>query len=276
MDTEARVAGHYARGGGLEAAILCALANAGKDPGMLAPEDLAPLEEFHTGGRQATIDLAARMGLRPGLRLLDVGCGIGGAARYLALKHGCRVTGIDLTEEYVAVAEALTRRVGLGGTVSFCQGSALALPFADDDFDGAYMLHVGMNVPDKAALFTGVRRVLRHGSVFGVYDVMRLAPGALDFPLPWASGPEASFVEEPAAYRRALAAAGFAIEAERERREFGLGALRATLELLARSGLPLLGTHLLMGEAFPQKIANQAAALERGAVGPVEIIARAA
>lgn len=277
MDTEARVAGHYARGGGLEAAILQALANAGKDPERLAPEDLAPLEEFHTGGRQATIDLAARMGLRPGLNLLDIGSGIGGAARFLAREHGCRVTGIDLTEEYVAVANALTRRVSLDAAVSFRQGSALALPFSDSEFDGAYMLHVGMNVADKAALFAGVRRVLRPGAVLGVYDVMRLGPGEIDFPLPWASMPEASFVEEPAAYRRALMAAGFVIEAERERREFGLKGLRATLDLLARSGLPPLGTHLLMGEeAYPRKIANQAAALERGLVGPVEIIARAA
>jgi SAM-dependent methyltransferase len=276
VDTEGRVAGHYARGGGLEAAILRAIADAGKDPERLAPEDLAPLEEFHTGGRQATIDLAAQMGLRPGLSLLDVGCGIGGAARHFAHAHGCRVSGIDLTEEYVAVAGALTRRVGLEGVASFRHGSALALPFADGAFDGAYMLHVGMNVPDKVALFAGVRRVLRPGAVFAVYDVMRLAPGVLDFPLPWASGPEASFVEEPAAYRRALVAAGFAVEVERERREFGLRALRATLDLLARSGLPALGTHLLMGEAFPEKIANQAAALEGGAVGPVEVIARAA
>jgi SAM-dependent methyltransferase len=275
MDTEARVAGHYTRGGGLEAAILRALADAGKDLERLAPEDLAPLEEFHTGGRQATIDLAARMGLRLGMHLLDVGCGIGGSARHLARAHGCRVTGIDLTEEYVAVAEALTRRVGLHGAISFRRGSALALPFADASFDGAYMLHVGMNVPDKGALFAGVRRVLRPGGVFAVYDIMRLKPGALDFPLPWASAPEVSFVEEPAAYRRALEVAGFAVEAERERREFGLTALSATLEALARSGLPALGTHLLMGEEFPRKIANQAAALERGAVGPVEVIARA-
>ena len=276
MDTERRVAGHYARGGGLEEALLRALAAAGKDPERLAPEDLAPLEEFHTGGRKATIDLAARMGLRPGMHLLDLGCGIGGAARHLARAQGCRVTGIDLTEEYVAAAAALTRRVGLEEAVLFRHGSALALPFAEASFDGATMLHVGMNVADKAALFAGVRRVLRPGGVFAVYDVMRLAPGALDFPLPWASAEDTSFVEEPASYRRALAAAGFAVEAERERREFGLAALRATLETLARSGLPALGTHLLMGEDFPRKVANQAAALERGVAAPVEIIARAA
>ncbi len=112
--------------------------------------------------------------------------------------------------------------------------------------------------------------------MFAVYDVMRLAPGTPDFPLPWASTPETSFVEGPAAYQRALRDAGFAIEAERDRREFGLRALRATLAQVARSGLPPLGTHLLMGEDFARKVANQAAALERGLVAPVEIVARAA
>ena len=276
MDTERRVAGHYARGGGLEEALLRALAAAGKDPERLAPEDLAPLEEFHTGGRQATIDLAARMGLRPGMHLLDLGCGIGGAARHLAHAQGCRVTGIDLTEEYVAAAAALTRRVGLEEAVLFRHGSALALPFAEASFDGATMLHVGMNVADKAALFAGVRRVLRPGGVFAVYDVMRLAPGALDFPLPWASAEDTSFVEEPASYRRALAAAGFAVEAERDRRDFALDALRRQRAQAARAGLPALGTHLLMGEDYPRKIANQTASVERGLISPVEIIARAA
>jgi ubiquinone/menaquinone biosynthesis C-methylase UbiE len=276
MDTERRVVGHYTRDG-LEGAILQALAAAGKDPDRLTPEDLAPVEELHTGGRQATVDLAARMGLSPGMHLLDVGSGVGGAARYFAREHGCRVTGIDLTEEYVRVASALTRRVGLDGSVSFRQGSALALPFPEGSFDGACMLHVGMNVADKAALFADVRRVLRPGAVFAVYDVMRLAPGALDFPLPWASAPETSFVEEPAAYRRALQTAGFAVAAERTRRDFALESLRRVQARMAAEGsLPVLGPHILVGEDHPRKIANLTALVERGLISPVEIVARVA
>ncbi|MBD0275325.1 MAG: class I SAM-dependent methyltransferase [Acetobacteraceae bacterium] len=275
METERLVARHYERGGLLDA-ILRALVAAGKDPDRLAPDDLTAAEEFHTGGRQATADLAARMGLSPGMRLLDIGCGVGGPARYFARAHGCRVTGIDLTEEYVRVAADLTRRVGLDGPVSFLRGSALALPFPEGAFGGAYMLHVGMNVADKAALFAGVRRVLKPGAVFAVYDVMRLGPGALDFPLPWASEAGASFVAEPAAYRDALRAAGFAVEAERDRRDFALDALRRQQAQAARAGFPALGTHLLMGEDYPRKIANQTASVERGLISPVEIVARAA
>ena len=121
------------------------------------------------------------------------------------------MTGIDLTEDYVRTAEALARRVGLAGRVRYRQGSALALPFARGTFDGAYMMHVGMNIEDKPALFAEARRVLKPGGVFAVYDVMRTGEGELRFPLPFAATPETSFVARPAEYRRALAAAGFEI-----------------------------------------------------------------
>ena len=159
MEIEQAVVRHYAHGS-LEKTILEALAAAGKDVNRLTPKDLAPVDEFHVGGRQATIAFAQQFGLRPGMRLLDIGCGFGGAARYFAHEHGCRVTGIDLSPEYVNVTNALATRVGLDERVSCESGSALALPFAPGSFDGAYMLHVGMNIEDKAKLFAEVRRVL--------------------------------------------------------------------------------------------------------------------
>ena len=99
------------------------------------------------------------------------------------------MTGIDLTEDYVRTAEALSRRVGLGGQVAYRQASAVALPFADAAFDGAYMIHVGMNVADKAALFAGVRRVVKQGGTFAVFDIMKTGDGELSYPVPWAARP---------------------------------------------------------------------------------------
>jgi ubiquinone/menaquinone biosynthesis C-methylase UbiE len=61
------------------------------------------------------------------------------------------------------------------------------MPFPDRSFDGAYMLHVGMNIEDKEKLASEVARVLRPGSVFGIYDVMRTGPGELAYPVPWAA-----------------------------------------------------------------------------------------
>ena len=275
MALEQSVAEHYTHGS-LERAILGALAAAGKDPDHLAPADLAPVDEFHIGGRQATIDFAAQMEIEPGLHLLDVGSGLGAASRYFAHERGCRVTGIDLTEEYVRAAEALARRVGLADRVSYRHGSALDLPFAPGTFDGAYMLHVGMNIEDKARLFAEVRRMLRLGGFFGVYDVMRDGEGDLGFPVPWASSPATSFVENAATYRRLLEGAGFAVEKERSRRGFAIEFFRQVRAQAAEvGGPPPLGLHILMGASAPQKAANMMDNLERGLIAPTEIIARA-
>jgi SAM-dependent methyltransferase len=246
MDYEQKVARHYATGG-LEEKILQALTTSGVDVSELKPADLAPVDEFHVGGRQATTNLAAQLDLRPGQHLLDVGSGLGGPSRYFAEIHGSRITGIDLTEDYVRTATALAARVGLGERVTYRQGSALDLPFAPGSFDGAYMLHVGMNIADKAALFKGIHRMLKPGGFFAVYDVMREGEGDLQFPLPWASVAEASFVDTAATYRQALGAAGFTLRAVNSRRDFALESFRQTRARMAEGGQPpALGLHLVM------------------------------
>ncbi len=275
MEIEQAVARHYAHGS-LEEAILGALAAAGKDLNRLTPKDLAPVDEFHVGGRQATIAFAEQFGLRPGMRLLDIGCGLGGAARYFADAHGCQVTGIDLSGEYVAVANALAARVGLGERVSCQAGSALALPFAPGSFDAAYMFHVGMNIEDKSRLFAEVRRVLAPSGLFGIYDVMRLADGDLSYPVPWASGPESSFVADAATYRRLLAAAGFEVLKQRDRRDFALEVFAQMRARGAAAGPAPLGLHLVMGANAGQKVKNMIADISAGLIAPTEIICRVA
>src|SRR3954447_17166753 len=105
---EQEVARHYSRGD-LESVVLDGVKAAGHSLEDLRPEDLAPVDEFHIGGLEATAALAERLGLAPGKRVLDIGCGIGGPARFFASRHGCRVLGIDLTPEFVAGGTALTR-----------------------------------------------------------------------------------------------------------------------------------------------------------------------
>ncbi|HVI90673.1 MAG TPA: methyltransferase domain-containing protein [Dongiaceae bacterium] len=272
MDYEQRVAQHYAKGG-LEEKILQALRASGLDIDALKPADLAPVDEFHIGGRQATVNLAAQLDLKPGQHLLDIGSGLGGSSRYFAEAHGARVTGIDLTEDYVRTATALAARVGLAGLVSYRQGSALDLPFVPGSFDGAYLLHVGMNIADKPTLFKGVRRMLKPGGFFAIYDVMREGEGDLRFPLPWASSSEFSFVETAALYRQALEAAGFTIRVTNSLRDFAIEFFRQTRARLAATGTPpALGLHLIM-EENAQKLANMSQLLERGTLAPVELIA---
>lgn len=273
MELEAQVARHYTHGS-LEHAIIAALRAAGKDPDALSIDDLSELDELHSGWRPATAELAADLDLGPGLELLDVGSGLGGPARFFAQAHGCRVTGLDVTEELVQVAGVLTARSGLDARVRFLHGSALALPFGNASFDRATLIHVGMNIEDKGTLFSELRRVLRPGGALCVYDVMRLTPAPLPYPLPWAETEAASFVEPPEAYRRLLAEQGFTLERERSRREQTLELARAMRARAAAEGPPQLGLHVLMGASAAPRIANVMEAIERGGIAPIELVAR--
>ena len=274
MDTERQVSEHYAHGS-LERTILGAVKAAGKDADNLSHTDLSAVDEFHIGGRQATIDFAEQLKPARGAHFLDIGCGLGGASRYFATEHGCRISGIDLTDEYVCVADALSKRMGLSGQVSYRQASALAMPFADRNFDGAYMLHVGMNIPDKAKLFAEVKRVLKPGALFGIYDVMREGEGAFSYPVPWAASADTNFIEPLATYKRLLGGAGFDVVKERSRRDFAMEFFRQLRARMAQSGPSPLGLQIVMGATAPQKVANMIALIDQGTVSPTEVIARA-
>ena len=207
--------------------------------------------------------------------MLDVGSGLGGPARHFAETFGCRVTGIDLTPEFVETANALTRRLGLADRVAFQQGSGLSLPFPAGVFDAATLIHVGMNIGDKARLFSEIRRVLKDGARIGVYDVMHVQPDAVPYPMPWAASPATSFLENPDSYRRLLGEAGFELRSERNQRELALRLSREMREKAATHGAPPIDRHTLMGPASKERLANVMATLERGTIAPIEMIARA-
>ncbi len=208
--TEAIVQGHYGRGGLLQR-IEAALREAGKDPQNLAVEDLHSLDQLHGRGILATTELVKHAALRPGLRVLDLGCGIGGASRYLTKMCGCTLTGLDLTPEFVEVARALTERCGLGGRIEFHQGSALALPFADASFDRVWCHNVTMNIQDKPKLAAEMARVLVRGGRFVCAEVELGPAGSPIFPMPWANDPQSSFLVAPAEMRASLEGAGLRI-----------------------------------------------------------------
>jgi ubiquinone/menaquinone biosynthesis C-methylase UbiE len=273
MDTEKKVAAHYTHGA-LEQTILDTLKAAGKNIDKLTATDLSSVDEFHLGWRDATIAFAKDLRLATGARVLDIGSGIGGPARYFAEARGCHVTGIDLTPEFVQVATALTRRCGLADKAEFREASATGLLFDDGAFDTATMIHVGMNIPDKAKVFAEVRRVLKPGGKFGVYDIMRAGDGEIPYPMPWARTKETSFPETPAAYQRLLAHAGFEIESETDRSAFVKDLAQKRRAEAAKSGAPALGLHIL-GTDMKERLANVMGALQGGLIAPVQIIARA-
>jgi SAM-dependent methyltransferase len=274
MPEQADVSKHYTHGG-LTETIRSGLLSLGKSPSSVTVDDLAPVDEFHIGGRRASEDFIDQLGFNAQAHVLDVGCGLGGPARFVASRYGSRVTGIDLTPEYVETGNALCTWVGLQDRICLQQGSALAMPFTEGSFDGAYMLHVGMNIEDKEKLACEVARVLRPGAVFGIYDVMQTGPGAITFPVPWATTADLSALAPPDRYKTALQEAGFDVIAERNRRDFAL-AFFADLRAKTASagGPPPLGLHVLMGKGTPEKVQNMIDNISKGRIAPVELVAR--
>ncbi|HTO45137.1 MAG TPA: methyltransferase domain-containing protein [Burkholderiales bacterium] len=246
---------HYGRGHILDS-ILRALRQAGKDLDRLAPADLAPVDEFHIRGREATIELAARASLRRGLRVLDVGCGLGGSARYLAAQHGCEVVGIDLTREYVDTASALAAMVGLERMVEFRQASALELPFEGDSFDVVWTEHVQMNIADKQAFYAEIGRVLVPRGRLLFHDIFRGEGGPLWFPVPWSEDGSISFLAAPDAVRDLLAGLGFSLHEWEDKSQQSLDWFAAASDRLPSAGPPPLGLHLLMGDNAKTKFQN--------------------
>lgn len=273
-DIETAVAEHYGNGD-LLARIVAGLEAAGADLDDLRPDDLAPVDEFHIGGRAATAHVVAKISLGPDRHVLDIGCGIGGAARFIVAQAGCTVTGIDLTPEFIAVARKLTELTGLSGKARFEVASALSMPFDDETFDAAISLHVAMNIPDRAALYRETARVMKPGATLCIYDVMAGNGESLAFPLPWAETAETSHLTTPEETQAHLADAGFEIDDVDDRTEFALDFFRQSLAAAAAAGgPPPLGVHLVMGVSAPEKFRNVLANIESGRIVPVQMTAR--
>lgn len=262
MDVHELVKDHYSPGN-LTGAILSALSTAGTEVETLTAQDLFPLDQLHAGGGPTARHLIERLAPDAASHLLDVGCGIGGPSR-MAATYGAQVTGVDLSSEFVETATDLTQRAGLGAKVSFVATSGESLPFGDNTFDGAFMVHVAMNVPDKEAVFAEVRRVLRPDARFALFEQVRIGEGELTYPLPWAVDERSSFVEDVAGYTTALEAAGFSVEEVADRTASTLGPPPGGLSPAA-----------VFGDAFTERVGNNIAATRSGILGAWLIVARA-
>ena len=269
------VTSHYDTGAMLDR-IKAGLAEAGADPERPDPAALKPVDEFHTGGVEATEALLGPLGITHETRVLDIGSGIGGTARFIATRFGAKVTGVDLTPAFVETAERLSAMCGLDEATVFLTGSAYDLPVEDASADLVTMLHVGMNLDDKPQLFREVARVLAPGGRFALFDIMERSGEPHEFPVPWASSPESSFLGQPHDYRAAAAEAGLTLEAERDRHDYACAFFTKVTAAMAENGPPPVGLQLIMGPTAQERYGNVVKATLDGKVGPWEMVFRRA
>ena len=275
MSDASAIVGHYTSGD-LLARLEARLREDGVDPARPGADALAPYDHFHGRGLEATEDMAAQLRIAAGDHILDVGSGLGGPARYLARRFGCRVSGIDLTAEFCDVARHLTALLGLDERVSIAEGDALAMPHGDAAFDGAYSMNVSMNIADKRALYREIRRVLRPGAWLMLSEVAQGPGGAPDYPTPWARTAASSFLATEAETRASLEACGFIIESLRETTEAALAYGARSRALVEAGGQPLhRAVSLIHGALAENAMANSARALKERRALPIELLCRA-
>ena len=232
----------------LTTTLLNALRAAGKDPDALTIEDVSGFDQLHSGGRAGTLALMELAELGEEADVLDLGGAIGGPARTLAAEAGCRVTVLDLTEEFCRAGAALTARIGLGDRVRFQHGDAAAIPFEPESFDVVWMQHTAVNIADRAGLLAGIHRVLRPGGRLAMQEILLGSGGELRFPVPWARDASTSHLFDAVTTRRHLEEAGF--------REMGWDDVTEAVKGRLGGGsdevgeLPTLGVHLLYEEAL--------------------------
>jgi SAM-dependent methyltransferase len=273
MAIESDVAGHYGNAGIAER-ILAAVKAANGGDAPVTVEALSVLDHFHGRGIVATKELVELLKPRPGEHILDIGSGIGGPARWFAAHCGVHVTGVDLTPEFCAAAEALNRATGLADQVTIKNGSALALPAPSNAFDRAYSQNVIMNIADKRGFYREAFRALRPGALLALSNLCLGNSGAVVYPVPWAETAATSFLVPAEEMESEIRGAGFEIVSFRDTSAEILPAQRRNRERLEREGLGTLGTHLIMGERLLQMQVNSSRNLEDGKVATIEALVR--
>lgn len=273
MTTRNPVADHWAQSD-VYARIVSALKDMSRPLDSLTVEDLAAVDHFHARGFPATVELADRLPIAPGQHIVDIGCGLGGPARYLAKRFRCRVTGIDLTLPFVEAGRKLTALVHMESQVSIDHGDAMHLPYGSGFFDGACSQHVLMNIPDRARFFAEAFRVLKPGAFLAVSEHGLGPAGNPHHPVPWSADGSGAYLARPEATVEALRAQGFVdIDVEYTGPKY-VAAYAAVIAKAEQGMLPPLGTHLLLGETALEKTRNAKRNIEEGRTQPIQVTCR--
>ena len=247
---------------GLYEDILTRLGEQEVDIDEVSRKHITGVDEFHVRGAEVSQELAREIGL-DNSKVLDVGCGIGGPSRMLADDYNCRVTGIDLSHEFIRTASALSELVGLQDKTDFIQASALELPFEDGSFDVAWTQHVQMNISDKAKFYSEINRVLSDRGTFVYYDIFQKNGEDVDYPVPWANDASVSFLGTTTRMDHILQDLGFKNTLTTDQTSQGAQFLVGLFEKLKKNGPPKIGLNVLMGASTKEKLVNILKGLEQ-------------
>jgi len=117
--------------------------------------------------------IADEGGFKPGMKVLDIGCGVGGPACTIAQHSGAHVTGISIVADHLDIARKKAAKMGISHLTDFRLMNGMDLSFGDGEFDAIYIFEAGCHMPDKAAFYKGVARVLKPGGVFVGHEWMK-------------------------------------------------------------------------------------------------------
>ena len=225
--------------------------------------DISGADEFHVRGANVSKELADSIDLN-GLHVLDVGCGLGGPCRMLSKIYDCQTTGIDLSNEYIRTANKLSKLVKLDHKTNFIQGDATELPFKDNSFDVVWTQHVQMNIPNKEKMYSEINRVLKVGGHFLFYDILKKGDGTINYPMPWASTANLSFLTNSKKMDDTLKGVGLNKIKSINQTQAGIDFFDALVARLKEFGPPKMGLDVLMGETTKPKLMNLLTHLKTG------------
>jgi len=225
--------------------------------------DISGTDEFHVRGAAVSKELANSIDLK-GASVLDVGCGLGGPCRMLADEYDCQTTGIDLSNEYIRTAKKLSELVNLNHKTTFIQGDATNLPFEDDSFDIVWTQHVQMNIPGKKKFYSEINRVLKTGGYFLFYDILKKEDNEINYPMPWASNGNLSFLFKADEMDNILKKLGLTKKESTNQTQDGIAFFDALVTRLKEFGPPKMGLNVLMGDTTKPKLMNLLTHLKSG------------